>query len=440
MSGRAVVCAGCGCLCDDIRIERRADGSTHFANACPVGERWLGEARPAGAEAFAVGGARLAVDEAVRRAAALLSSASAPLVTGLVESTIEAAREAVRIAEALRCPLIPWPPMPMGPRRAGLGAPEIARSLGEVRGRAKLVVFWRADPVETHPRHLERYSLDPRLCRTETDGIESHPSGRKMVLVGGPDVFRLSSARRAARTIPLAGAVPGRADIDLVRALRLRFEGKEYADDAEAAALGDLILDAKNVHFFLGDDAAGDPALWDQLSLLAVRAPDPLRLSLSAMGGPGNGRGAHEAVAWQTGFGGPVDFSSGAPQPLDATLGLPELLARGAADAVLSIGLPPETLPDPTRSALARIDRISIGNRPDPLAAVQFAAAGLGPRVRGRVMRSDGVVLWLSGVPEEGENDATAGVLAALAAAIEAGRRGREGTGTVHGPRRTDGR
>ena len=34
-------------------------------------------------------------------------------------------------------------------------------TLGEIRHRADLVLFWRVNPVRSHPRHFERYSVDP---------------------------------------------------------------------------------------------------------------------------------------------------------------------------------------------------------------------------------------------------------------------------------------
>ena len=37
----------------------------------------------------------------------------------------------------------------------------VSATLGEVKNRADVVVFWGVDPVVTHPRHAERYSVDP---------------------------------------------------------------------------------------------------------------------------------------------------------------------------------------------------------------------------------------------------------------------------------------
>ena len=35
-------------------------------------------------------------------------------------------------------------------------------TLGEVKNRADLVIFWGSNPVESHPRHFERYSVLPQ--------------------------------------------------------------------------------------------------------------------------------------------------------------------------------------------------------------------------------------------------------------------------------------
>ena len=41
---------------------------------------------------------------------------------------------------------------------------EATCSLGEVKNRADLVIFWGSDPVESHPRHWGRYSAMPEVC------------------------------------------------------------------------------------------------------------------------------------------------------------------------------------------------------------------------------------------------------------------------------------
>ena len=37
---------------------------------------------------------------------------------------------------------------------------EVTCTLGEVKNRGDLIIFWGCNPVESHPRHLSRYSLE----------------------------------------------------------------------------------------------------------------------------------------------------------------------------------------------------------------------------------------------------------------------------------------
>ena len=65
----------------------------------------------------------------------------------------------------------------------------VSATLGEVRHRADLVVFWSVDPVSTHPRHLERYSVEPRGRFV--------PEGRGARAVVVLDAERSATAERA---------------------------------------------------------------------------------------------------------------------------------------------------------------------------------------------------------------------------------------------------
>jgi formylmethanofuran dehydrogenase subunit B len=104
-----------------------------------------------------VGGREVALDAAFDAAAEILKSARAPLVHGLGETSCEAQRRAVALAEALG-----------GVVDAGGGGSLAAyqaigastATFGEIRDRADLVVIWRADPARSHPRLLERLRVE----------------------------------------------------------------------------------------------------------------------------------------------------------------------------------------------------------------------------------------------------------------------------------------
>ena len=132
-----MTCAGCGCVCDDGRT-------------CALGDAWfaLGERPPVAR----VDGREVSLDEAVAAAAAILRAARAPLVYGLGQTSCEAQRRAVGLAEALGAVIDPGGPAPFAYQTIGAST----ATFGEIRDRAELVVAWRADPVVTHPRLLER--------------------------------------------------------------------------------------------------------------------------------------------------------------------------------------------------------------------------------------------------------------------------------------------
>src|SRR4029078_214723 len=112
-------CTFCGCVCDDIELHADAERIVETKRACILGEAWvtkhtaerrhpaalLGEAcyKTTPAErlspAALIDGKEATVDEAVEAAAEFLHAADMPLVYGLSNTTCEAQREAVWLAE-----------------------------------------------------------------------------------------------------------------------------------------------------------------------------------------------------------------------------------------------------------------------------------------------------------------------------------------------------
>ena len=93
-------CTFCGCVCDD--IELHADGTriTDTKGACILGQSWFKNhtAERLYPDAL-IDGRPATVNEAVETAADILYRANMPLVYGLSNTTCEAQREAVRLAE-----------------------------------------------------------------------------------------------------------------------------------------------------------------------------------------------------------------------------------------------------------------------------------------------------------------------------------------------------
>ena len=176
-----LTCPVCGCLCDDILVVKQGNRINEVQNACPLGKEWLlhhGSSEPAGPAAL-IRGEPAEPAQAVEHMARMLLEANAPVILGLGRSTNETVAAALELADRIGAVVEPGDSRVSTPRvlafqRAG----RVSATLGEVKNRADVVVFWGADPVVSHPRHWERYSVEPR-GRFIPDGR----AGRTVVVV-----------------------------------------------------------------------------------------------------------------------------------------------------------------------------------------------------------------------------------------------------------------
>src|SRR3954466_15652113 len=168
-----VACTVCGCVCDDLRLTFSGDRLTNAERACHLAQPWFNAlANSPQPPAATVEGRPVSIDTAVQHAAAILKASRAPLVWGLSRSSTGGQKAAVLLAEHIGANVDTTASVCHGPSIMAIQqVGESTCSLGEVSNRADLVLFWGADPVKSHPRHLERYSLEP--CG------EFVPGGRK---------------------------------------------------------------------------------------------------------------------------------------------------------------------------------------------------------------------------------------------------------------------
>jgi len=159
------ICTGCSCLCDDISFSLRDGLPLQALNLCETGWKRIEPLRTA-ERTDPVTPEKLRGE--IRLAARLLADNGPVLVLGadsLDEAGIRASR---RLAKALGGLCLPRPFEAIRRfhervRRFGWAT----ALLDDVRDRADLVFFWRADPLRTHHRHLSRYSFFARGRCTE---------------------------------------------------------------------------------------------------------------------------------------------------------------------------------------------------------------------------------------------------------------------------------
>jgi formylmethanofuran dehydrogenase subunit B len=382
-------CAGCGCACDDIEATV-ADGRLSVERTCALGDAWFAE-RAAGPIA-SIEGRAASVDEAADAAAAILGRARAPLVYGLGQTSVEAQRQAVALAEAVGAIVDLG-----GGSGTGLAYQAIGSStatFGEIRDRAELVVAWRADPAVTNPRLLGRLRVKPQA----------------LVVI---DATRTATAEEAGTFVELDAA----HDFEALWALRALVAGapldRDRARDLPLDELGQLaerLLGVGHVAFLHGAlDELGALALLSLVRDLSRRR-HAVTLGLR---GEGNARGAEDVLAWQTGFPAAVSFARGHPRANPGELSAAALLERGEVDAALVVACDAlERLP-----RLRELPTVVVDARDTETARaarVAFATAVEGIEVAGTAHRMDGVPVPLRALLD-GERPAVADVLAAIA-------------------------
>jgi formylmethanofuran dehydrogenase subunit B len=383
-------CAGCGCACDDIEVMAAGPIRT-----CPLGDAWFAARTGDRPPVATVEGRTVSLDEAVDAAAAILRQARAPLVYGLGQTSCEAQRRAVALAEAIGAAVDP----------GGGGAAKAAyqaigsstATFGEIRDRAELVVVWRADPVVTNPRLLERLRLE-RATR----------GPRALVVI---DAQRTATAEEADAFVELDAA----DDFEALWALRaLVTRAPLDRDRMSAPSLDDLshrMLGARHVALLYGDEVQALALFALVRDLARDRHTVTLGLRRDA-----NGRGAEDVLAWQTGFAAAVSFARGYPRE---ELSAVALLERGDVDAVLVVASDPlEHLPATAADCLRELPTVVVDARAtatSQAARVAFATAADGIEVQGTVHRMDGVPVPLR-APLAGQRPCVEEVLAAIGA------------------------
>src|SRR5919108_378731 len=183
-------CTFCGCVCDDMELTVENDHITKAKNACVLGKAWFLNHHVEDRPVALIDGKPASLDDAVERAARILAGARYPIVYGLSDTTCEAQRVAVAIADRIGGCVDTTTSVCHGPSgMAFQGVGEVTCSLGEVKNRADLVIFWGSNPAESHPRHWGRYSTMPKGLFV--------PNGRKDRTVVLVDVRRSKSAPAA---------------------------------------------------------------------------------------------------------------------------------------------------------------------------------------------------------------------------------------------------
>jgi formylmethanofuran dehydrogenase subunit B len=394
-------CTFCGCLCDDITLEVEGNRITQARNACTLGETWFTADRRELDSICLIDGEARALEDGIERAARILAEAKYPLVHGLCHTTAQAQRVAVSIGDLIGgCIDLSGSAALAASILALQEIGQVTCTLGEVKNRGDLIVFWCCNPAESHPRHISRYSLEPRgtfVPRGRSDRFcvvvdvrdtkTSELADQFLPLTPGSEFEALWVLRALAKGVELD---PARIEVETGISLAT---WQELLDRMKRARYGVIFFSASS------SDAVDAHQMCHAIFALTRDLNANARFVCVPLGDRGNSAGAENVLTWQTGFPWAVNLARGYPRFSPGEYTTAEILGRGEADAALIItGDPMSQLEEKARAHLGRIPTIVV----DPaatattcVATVLFHTGTYGINTTGTVYRTDGVPLPL---------------------------------------------
>lgn len=389
---QSAVCLGCGCTCDDLELRRQDTdcdtGSLEVRNACQRGESWFATGQESGTVPAWIDGQPASLDEAVQLAGAWLADARRPLITGLEESTLEAQRQAIHLAETLGGVIDSATSHAAGPiHMASQLVGKSTCTLGEVRNRADLILCWGVNPVVTHPRLLERYTpRTPGACAilmVDSAPQETRVQADSFLAIPPDSDFEILTAMRAMLQ-------NRRVDASLLSESGVSIEQlQQLLDRMRQARYGVLFFSG-----LLARSSAAQQMTAAAIFTLTAALNRQTRFSAIPLRQPGNAVGLDQVLTWTTGYPFGVDFSRGYPRSNATEFTTQGLLSRQETDALLIVGRVPATW----SSVSTRIPTVAVSSHAaclQPVPRVQITTAANAVAGEGTISRMDGVPLPL---------------------------------------------
>jgi formylmethanofuran dehydrogenase subunit B len=441
----SVTCPFCGCLCDDIELTVENGKIIKMKNGCFLSNakflnfnnelrilkpllRKNGELVP------------VSFEEALHKSAEILVNANYPVLYGWSSTSSEAQRIGIELAEQVGGVYDNTTSVCHGPSVVGMQEVGIPTStLGQVRHRADLIIYWGSDPLSSHPRHMQRYTYlakgrfeeSTRKVCTNQNGVEADQrindnfqtqventrsdsnflpqtlceKTRKLLVV---DVRKTLTAAKADVFLQIE---PNK-DFELIQALRMLAKDQEIDVDNVAGVpvkylkeVAELLVDCNFGVLFFGMGLAQSEGKSRNIEAAIGLVRDlnaRTKFSIMPMRGHFNVTGANIVSVWQTGFPFAVDFSLGYPRYNPGESSFVEILMRQESDAVLVVasdpvaGLPRIAVEHLVKNPLIAVDPHL--NATSLMADVVFPCAIVGIEIEGTAYRMDRVPLPLKKV------------------------------------------
>jgi formylmethanofuran dehydrogenase subunit B len=456
-STATATCPVCGTLCDDIEVSVKDNAIEGVRNACAIGEaKFLNCQKHRLKTPLIRRNGQLVEttwDEALKRSAEILTAASYPILYGWSSTSCEAVRKGLELAEEVGGVIDNTSTVCHGQSLLSVQDIGIAScTLGQIRHRADLIVYWGCDPWSAHPRHMERYTafsegrfresdwrryvkkfyarqLDKRVRRASSIGPKSASQGlpaQNPVQTGQPFGGAQGSRKmmvvdaRRTRTADAADyflQVEPNTDYEVMEALRMLIKGEDPDLDEVAGVpieeleeVADVMAGCKLGVLFFGMGltmSLGKLRNIDVALSLVRDLNKRTKFLIMPMRGHFNVTGANVVFTWQTGYPYAVDFSQGYPRYNPGETSVVDILRRGESDAGLVIASDPvSNFPKAAVQQLVYNPLIVIDPIESPtslMADVVLPSTFVGIETEGTAYRMDHVPLPLKKVVEPPE-------------------------------------
>lgn len=387
-----VVCPFCGCLCDDIIITVENGQITKTKNTCAISKSKFMNHHQNMLNPL-IDGKEVSLEETIDKAADILTNADAPLIYGLSSTECEAQRHAIHLAELLGATIDQTASVCHGPTILGLqDAGCVKCTLGMVKNRADLIIYWGCNPAEAHMRHFRRYSVYP-------EGLFRKDKKEREIIV--VDVRKTASARIANTFVKIE---PG-TDFEVISLMRAYLKGRDVPLKEEYKTLVETMKTCEFGIIFFGlglTMSKGKHVNVDAALRLVRDLNEYTKFSITPMRGHYNVSGAGATMAWVTGYPFAVNFSLGYPLGNPGEFSAVDVLARKECDAALIIASDPvSNFPVDSWKHLADIPTIVMDpkvNLTSKIAKVCIPVATAGIEAEGTAYRMDGIPLRLKKV------------------------------------------
>ncbi|MDK2974256.1 MAG: formylmethanofuran dehydrogenase subunit [Methanofollis sp.] len=406
-----VVCPLCGCLCDDIELTIRDNRIVACDNGCTLSNAKFLATNRLISPIKKVDGRweRIGYDEAIKYTADVLRTAERPLLFGWSGTHGEAQCIGVSIAELIggtidNCSSECHGPSIMAIQEVG----HPGCTLGQVRNRADVIVYWGANPIAAHPRHMSRYSTYP-------DGFFLDNSFRDRTVIVF-DVRKSETAKVADEFVQIKSG----GDYAVFSALRAIVRGKEEiipetvagVSREELIRIAKILLGARFGAFFTGIGLTQSRGKYKNVRN-AVELVDELsrhtKYTLTPMRGHWNVYGTNQTFTYMTGYPYAVDFSHGVAYFNPGETSAIDMLSKKEVDACVIIGSDPGAhFPRACNEHLATIPTIVIDPFPimsTAIATMHIPVAETGVDAEGTAYRMDAIPLWVKKVMEPTQPD-----------------------------------